>query len=135
MTNLSFDHIHYRYSDLEVTRDFYVGIMGAIDLGPVDLAGKPNLQLELAGVTLFFANEADDPVPVIPVSAKEKLGVYHIAFLVANCDDATEYYRNKGAKVAIEPFNASDNIRASFLSAPDGMLVELKQIAIYTFDE
>jgi catechol 2,3-dioxygenase-like lactoylglutathione lyase family enzyme len=135
MTNLSFDHIHYRYSDLKVTRDFYVGIMEAIDLGQVELAGKPNLQLELGGVTLFFADKADDPKPVIPVSAEEKLGVYHITFLVADCDEATDYYHKRGATVAKPPFRASDNIRASFLSAPDGMLVELKEIAIYTFAE
>lgn len=126
MATLSFDHIHYRYSDPKVTTDFYVGVMGAIDLGPVELGGLPNMQFALGGATLLFAGKGDKTVT--PVPAAEKLGVYHIAFLVPNCDFATEYYRNKGAVVAIEPFNASGNIRASFLSAPDGMLLELKEV-------
>jgi catechol 2,3-dioxygenase-like lactoylglutathione lyase family enzyme len=127
MTTLSLDHVHYRTSDFQKSRDFYVDIMGAIDLGLVELVGKPNLQLVLAGVTLFFALSDEDPPPT-PVPAKERLGVYHIAFLVEDCFAATQYYRGRGAVVAIEPLMASKNIRASFLSAPDGMMVELKQI-------
>lgn len=125
---LSLDHVHYRSSDFDKTRTFYVGIMDAIDLGTVDLGpeGKrtPNLQLALGGATLLFALSSDPPEPV---PANERLGVYHIAFLVADCDAATEYYRSKGAQVALEPFDAGDDIRASFLCAPDGMWVELKQ--------
>ncbi|MFT5385890.1 MAG: hypothetical protein ACI81W_003301, partial [Saprospiraceae bacterium] len=47
---------------------------------------------------------------------------------VDDCDAATKYYRKKGAKVAIKPFMAAKNIKASFLYAPDGMWVELKEI-------
>ena len=126
MATLSFDHIHYRYSDPIAISEFYFGIMEAIDLGSVDLKGIPNRQFELGGATLLFVYEGDKPLP--PVSAAEKLGVYHIAFLVTDCCAATEYYRGKGAVVAIEPFMASDTIKASFLAAPDGMLLELKQI-------
>lgn len=127
MSNLSFDHVHYRTSDFQKSRDYYVDVMGAIDLGMVELGGNQNLQLVLAGVTLFFAKSDKDPAPT-PVPATERLGVYHIAFLVEDCYAATEYYRGRGAVVAKEPFMASNNIRASFLSAPDGMWVELKQI-------
>jgi catechol 2,3-dioxygenase-like lactoylglutathione lyase family enzyme len=126
MTPLSFDHVHYRSSDFRQSRHFYVDIMGAVDLGPVELGGKANLQFVLAGVTLLLAPAGDDPAP--PVPADKRLGAYHIAFLVKDCGAATEYYRKRGADVAIEPFMAASNIRASFLSAPDGMLVELKQI-------
>ena len=125
MATLSFDHIHYRYSDIQAINAFYIGIMEAIDLGSVELGGKANMQLELGGAILLFVEDANPPAPV---PANEKMGVYHIAFLVADCDAATNYYQLKGAVVAIPPFNASDNIRASFLSAPDGMLLELKQI-------
>jgi catechol 2,3-dioxygenase-like lactoylglutathione lyase family enzyme len=56
MTSLRFDHVHYRSSDFDKTREFYVGIMGATDLGTIDLGPEghrqPNLQLELGGVTL-----------------------------------------------------------------------------------
>jgi catechol 2,3-dioxygenase-like lactoylglutathione lyase family enzyme len=126
MATLSFDHIHYRYSDQKAITDFYVDIMGAIDLGPVYLNKKPNLQFELGGATLLFAFEGEKPVT--PVTADEKLGVYHIAFLVPDCVAATAYYESRGAVVKTPPFKASENIKASFLYAPDGMLVELKEI-------
>jgi catechol 2,3-dioxygenase-like lactoylglutathione lyase family enzyme len=123
---ISIDHIHYRSSDFHQSRHFYVHIMGAVELSPVELVAKENLQFVLGGVTLLFAAAGDDPAP--PVPADERLGAYHIAFLVKDCDAATEYYRKRGAVVAQEPFMAASNIKASFLAAPDGMWVELKQI-------
>ena len=126
MTNLSFDHVHYRSSDFDKTRKFYVDIMEAIELSPVELGGKFNLQFELAGVTLLFAPTDEDPSSAQP--ADKRLGVYHIAFLVDDCKAATEYYRERGAVVDIEPFMAANNIMGAFLDAPDGMWLELKQI-------
>jgi catechol 2,3-dioxygenase-like lactoylglutathione lyase family enzyme len=123
---LSFDHVHYRSCDFETTRKFYVDVMEAIDLGPIILGGKPNLQLALGGATLLFApagDHLDAPVP-----ADKRLGVYHIAFLVSDCEAATQYYANRGATVAIRPTQFADNIIGAFLNAPDGMTVELKQI-------
>lgn len=128
---LSLDHVHYRASssNFAATLDFYVGIMGAENLGTVDLgkAGKrtPHLQLELGNVMLLFAPSDESPDSAVPASTR--LGVYHIAFLVENCDEATKYYAAQGADVAIAPFLAGDGIKASFLAAPDGMLVELKE--------
>ncbi len=124
MQNLSFDHIHYRYSDEAATRRFYVEVMEGIELQPLDLVKTPNLRFALGGATLLFA-PASDPPAAVP--AQTRLGVYHIAFLVEDCEEATEYYRSRGATVAIEPFCASRDIKASFLCAPDGMWVELKQ--------
>ena len=45
---LRFDHVHYRSSssNFEATRAFYVGIMEAIDLGTVELGGKPKQAIE-----------------------------------------------------------------------------------------
>lgn len=126
MTNLSFDHVHYRSSDFSKTRAFYINIMEGIELTPEVLADKPNLHIELAGVTLLFAQAPAGAPP--PVPANKRSGVYHIAFLVENCKEATAYYRKRGAEVAIEPFQASEDIIASFLAAPDGMWLELKEM-------
>jgi len=134
MKNLSFDHVHYRSSNLEKSRHFYTHVMEGVELPPAELGGNLNLQCALGGVTLLFVLSTKDPIPE-PVAASDRLGVYHIAFLVDNCDAATEYYVNRGAVVAIAPFNASPTIRASFLSAPDGMMVELKQIIHKPSDE
>jgi catechol 2,3-dioxygenase-like lactoylglutathione lyase family enzyme len=126
MTQLSFDHVHYRSSDFDVSRQFYVDIMGAIELPPAILAGKENLQFALGGVTLLFAQASAELPP--PVPATTRLGVYHIAFLVEDCVAATLYYEERGAEVAVKPFQASSDLMASFLAAPDGMWLELKQI-------
>lgn len=124
--SLSFDHVHYRSSNFKATRNFYVNIMEAIELKPLELGGKPNLQFDLGGATILFAQAGEPHDPAVPASSR--LGVYHIAFLVQDCDAATQYYVDRGAEVAVAPFNASENIRASFLAAPDGMWVELKQM-------
>lgn len=147
MYPLSFDHIHYKSQDFNKTKEFYIQVMGAEDLGYIELGpeGKrsPNLQLSLGGAMLLFAEdsgvstapteECGFPCNVPPWNTRH--GVYHIALLVADCDAATEYFREKGKEVygadvnivAMEPFIAGVNIRASFLSAPDGMAIELKQ--------
>ena len=161
-TPFTLDHIHYRSQNFDETRKFYIKVMGATDLGMVDL-GKlghrtPNLQLDLAGTNLLFAqdetastkptDECGFPCNVPPWSTRH--GVYHIAILVDNCKDATDYfsslakevYKEEAADpkspkyvadgtgynvVAIAPFDAGDNITASFLYAPDGMAIELKE--------
>lgn len=126
------DHVHYRASssDFSETRRFYVDIMEAEDLGTVDLgeAGnrQPNLVIQLGGMMLLFAQPAAES-PESPEPNGIRLGAYHIAFLVKDCDKAFDYYVERGAPVAKQPFLAGDKIRAAFLSAPDGMTVELKE--------
>ena len=121
--NLSIDHVHYRCSSFDKVQKFYVEIMEGVELPSEILGKKENMHIQLGGVTLLF-KEAKDETPM----SSNILGAYHIAFLVQNCDDATDYYVSNGAKVAIDPTDYSPTIRASFLEAPDGMMVELKQI-------
>jgi catechol-2,3-dioxygenase len=149
MSQLSFDHIHYKTQSIASIRKFYIEVLEAIDLGSVDLGvegdRKPNLMLALGGTTLLFVEGPpedetgcemcdDNPCTIPPWNTRN--GVYHIAFLVDNCDVATAYYEQRAITaykddkkdiVAKAPFDASNNIRASFLLAPDGMAVELKQ--------
>ena len=124
MKNPSFDHIHYRCTSFDEIRNFYVEIMGGIELPMIKLGGNDNMQIELGGVTLLFVESTD----VIPISP-DTLGVYHIAFLVDDCRKATAYFTKiKKAKIAKPRKRYSDTIVASFLAAPDGMMVELKEI-------
>jgi hypothetical protein len=91
---------------------------------PIEIINNAeNMHIELGGVTLLFI-EAKDEKPM----ESNILGVYHIAFLVQNCNEATEYYASREVEVAKPPQDYSDTIRASFLKAPDGMLIELKEI-------
>lgn len=92
--------------------------------------------------------ECGFPCQVPPWNTRH--GVYHIAILVDNCKEATKYFYELAQAeykedsedptnpkyvedgtgfnvVAIEPFDAGDNITASFLYAPDGMAIELKE--------
>ena len=147
MYPFTFDHIHYKSQSFDETKKFYVDLMGATDHGFTELGpeGKraPNLQLELAGITLFFAEDSNAstkdteecgfPCNVPPW--KTRHGVYHIALSVENCDDATQYFSDRAIElygvdndiISLEPFMAGDGIRASFLKAPDGMAIELKE--------
>ena len=124
MKNLSFDHIHYRSSNFDETREFYVGIMEGVELPNEELGGSEHLHIELGGVTLLFAGPKDNGTPV----SSDSLGAYHIAYLVQNCKKATEYYRKRGACIEIPQNRYSDTIVATFLAAPDGMMIELKEI-------
>jgi catechol 2,3-dioxygenase-like lactoylglutathione lyase family enzyme len=137
---LSFDHIHYRtYSDFKETIRFYVDILEAENLGPVRIGTTEHLQLKLRGVTFLFApSTAATPQPA---PGPDRLGAFHIAFLVEDCEAATNYYvdRNGGNRdivfqepelFPVEPPTPTGNYKVAFLKAPDGMLVELKQLVV-----
>jgi catechol 2,3-dioxygenase-like lactoylglutathione lyase family enzyme len=136
--DLSLDHVHYRtYSDFKETIHFYVDILEAENLGPVRIGATEHLQLKLGGATLLFApSTATTPQPA---PGPDRLGVFHIAFLVEDCDVATNYYvdRNGGNReivfqepelVPVEPPTPTSAYKVAFLKAPDGMLIELKQL-------
>lgn len=114
---IQLDHVHYRASSSNFSekREFYVGIMEAEELCTVDLGEPemrhPNLTLKLGGTTLLFAPPSADS-PESPEANGIRLGVYHIAYLVDNCDEAFAYYTSRGAPVAKKPFLAGDNIKA-----------------------
>ncbi len=131
MPSLTFDHIHYRSSDFDKTRKFYVDILGATDKGTIDLGPEghrePNLHFELGGITLLFGPSDESPDSAVP--AGKRLGAWHIAFLVDDCDEAARYYADQGAVVVVPTFQADSNEKTTFLSAPDGMFVELKEFA------
>jgi catechol 2,3-dioxygenase-like lactoylglutathione lyase family enzyme len=135
---LNFDHVHYRtYSDFKATIRFYVDILEAENLGPVRIGGIEHLQLRLGGATLLFAPSTE--VTPQPAPGPDRLGVFHIAFLVEDCEAATNYYvdRNCGNRdivfkepelVAVDPPTPTANYKVAFLKAPDGMLIEVKQL-------
>ena len=135
---LDLDHVHYRtYSDFKETIHFYVDILEAENLGPVGIGGIDHLQLRLGGATLLFApSTAATPQPA---PGPDRLGAFHIAFLVEDCEAATDHYvdRNGGNRdivskepelYDVEPPMPTARYRVAFLKAPDGMLVELKQL-------
>jgi catechol 2,3-dioxygenase-like lactoylglutathione lyase family enzyme len=135
---LSFDHVHYRTSsDFKETIHFYVDILEAQNLGPVRIGAIEHLQLRLGGATLLFA-PATATTPK-PAPGPDRLGLFHIAFLVEDCDAATNYYvaRNGGNReivfqeptlVPVQPPTPTGHYKVAFLKAPDGMLIELKQL-------
>ncbi|HSV63284.1 MAG TPA: VOC family protein [Chthoniobacterales bacterium] len=135
---LSFDHVHYRTSsDFKEAIHFYVDILEAENLGLVRLGATEHLQLKLGGAILLFAPST--PATPQPAPGPDRLGIFHIAFLVKDCDAATNYYvdRNGGnreivfqepALVPVEPPTPTSAYKVAFLKAPDGMLVELKQL-------
>jgi catechol 2,3-dioxygenase-like lactoylglutathione lyase family enzyme len=135
---LSFDHVHFRtYSDFKETIHFYVDILEAENLGPFRIGVTEHLQLKLGGATLLFApSTAATPQPA---PGPDRLGIFHMAFLVEDCEAATNYYvdRNGGnreivfqepALVPVEPPTPTSAYKVAFLKAPDGMLIELKQL-------
>ena len=123
---LTFHHIHYRSSNFDETRAFYCGALEAEDCGLVTLAGKEHLRLKLAGQILNFApTEPGHSKPAEPAS--ERLGVYHIAFMVDDLDQSIAYYESRGAKATTPVLEPTPDLRVQFLEAPDGMQVELMQ--------
>jgi catechol 2,3-dioxygenase-like lactoylglutathione lyase family enzyme len=59
MANFTFDHVHLRSPDSEVTKAFYEKMFGA-DIIRTEQSGKPRLNMNLYGQMFFIAPVAQE---------------------------------------------------------------------------
>ena len=123
---LAYDHIHYRCADLEKAIEFYRRILNAEVIKRSDHGGKIIVTLRI-GDTNICLSPAPPGVDLTPAENAKRLGVYHLAFLVSNLEDAVAECKRRGATFVIEQLMATPARKVAFFEAPDGMQVELME--------
>lgn len=124
--NLIYDHAHYRCANLDKAVEFYQTILDAEIIKRSESGGRIIVTLRL-GDTNFCLSPAAPGSDQKPEENAKRLGVYHIAFLVPNLDEAIAEYKRRGAHFTVENFMATPTRKVAFFDAPDGMQVELMQ--------
>ncbi|WP_193210865.1 SMU1112c/YaeR family gloxylase I-like metalloprotein [Luteolibacter marinus] len=129
MNCLGIHHVAVIASDYERSKAFYTGVLGLQvvaetyreerDSWKLDLALPDGTQLEL------FSFPGAPPRASYP----EACGLRHLAFAVADLDEAVGFLTGRG--VAVEPVRVDERTgkRFTFLADPDGLPLELYEVA------
>jgi catechol 2,3-dioxygenase-like lactoylglutathione lyase family enzyme len=121
MFPLSFHHVKLDVSDLQVSLDFYQGILGLRQIVRYDRAD---------GVSIVQLSPTGRP-PGLELWFEARLTAFetdrlHVAFGTDNVRTAVRELRQRGVVIDKEPFRI-DNEVIAFIRDPDGYLIELNQ--------
>jgi len=80
--------------------------------------GKPRVDLDLNGLTIFIAEvPADATLPTAP--SEPYIGLDHLGLRVDDVDAATAELKRRGAQVIVEPKTIRPGVRIAFIQGPD----------------
>ncbi|MDB5370462.1 MAG: hypothetical protein JWP20_2020 [Roseomonas sp.] len=124
MPTYSFDHIHLRSPDPEAAAGFYVGAFGATIKDRVRNGAALRVVVTLGALTLFI-EEVPGSTPAAPLPPHQ--GLEHIGLQVDDMDAAVAALKAMGVRFNAEPSSPRPGLRIAFLTAPDGVTVEILQ--------
>jgi catechol 2,3-dioxygenase-like lactoylglutathione lyase family enzyme len=124
--DLTYDHAHYRCADLDKAIEFYQRTLDAEVVKRSEYGGRTIVTLRVADTQIYLSPAAPGSDPTAVENSK-RLGIYHIAFLVPDLNEAVAECKRRGAKFVIENLMATPTRKVAFFEAPDGMQVELMQ--------
>jgi glyoxylase I family protein len=125
MKLIGLHHVAIIAADYERSKAFYTGVLGLAVIAEIYREHRQSWKLDLAlpggGQIELFS--FPDPPP--RVNAPEARGLRHLAFAVANVDEAAADLAAKG--VACEPVRVDPQTgkRFTFFADPDGLPLEL----------
>jgi len=123
MTQFKYDHVHLRSPDPEETARWYEKMFGAEIIRSVQSDGRPRLDLNLGGLTVFIAQMASDQAA--PPPQPPYLGLEHLGLCVDGIDAAVDELKAKGAEFTREPTTIRPGVRIAFLRGPQNVHIEL----------
>ena len=120
----SYDHIHLRSRDPMATAQYYQRMFDAKIVESIQSDGKPRLDLDINGLTVFLAHVPDDAdIPSAPT--EPHLGLDHFGLRVDNIDAAYTELTQRGAVFTVAPRTIRPGVRIAFVQAPDHVRIEL----------
>ena len=118
-------HIAIICSDYERSKKFYNEVLGFTIIREVHRAERQSYKLDLALNGDYLIELFSFPDPPVRVSRPEAVGLRHIAFRVADIEEATRELEAKG--VISEPIRIDEftDRKFTFFTDPDGLPIEL----------
>ena len=119
----TYDHIHLRTRNPQSTIQYYQDMFDAEPVESVQSDGKPRVDLNLNGLTIFVAEvPAAADVPMAP--AVPYIGLDHLGLRVDDLDVAAAELKRRGAVFMMEPKTIRPGVRIAFVQGPQAGLVE-----------
>jgi len=133
---LEFDHVHLLSANPHQAADWYETMLDAELVREVVIRNAPQINLRAGGMTLLIrgARPGEDPGEPASMqhfddfSSHNTLGTDHFGFTLHG--DLLEYcarLRKKGAEFVVEPWEFMPGAWICYLSAPDGVSIEIVQ--------
>ncbi|ADU31973.1 SMU1112c/YaeR family gloxylase I-like metalloprotein [Evansella cellulosilytica] len=118
-------HIAIICSNYEVSKDFYVRILGLEILQEVYRAERESYKLDLAVNGYYQIELFSFPSPPKRQSYPEATGLRHLAFEVNNVEEAVEHLKSENIKVERVRIDGITKKKYTFFNDPDGLPIEL----------
>ncbi|MDM5330047.1 VOC family protein [Neobacillus sp. CF12] len=118
-------HIAVICSNYEVSKDFYVRILGLTPIREVYREERESYKLDLEVNGQYQIELFSFPDPPVRVNYPEAAGLRHLAFEVENIEEAIQYLTSVEVKVEdirIDPWTQK---KFTFFADPDGLPIEL----------
>ena len=123
MATYTWDHIHLRTPDQEVTAQWFERMFGA-QVTRSTVLGKPRIDMKLGGANIFLAEvKPGDGVNAAPTTPYQ--GLDHFGLAVSGIDAIAADLRQKGVEFTKEPHSPRPGIKICFLRGPQGISIEL----------
>lgn len=130
----TYDHIHLRTKNPQATIEYYQKMFDATPVSYVQSNGKPRVDLDLNGLTIFIAEvPADAALPTAP--SEPYIGLDHLGLRVENVDAAIAELKRRGAQVTVEPKTIRPGVRIAFIQGPDDVRIELLERTVIEVSE
>ena len=135
---LTFDHIHLISRDAQAAVNWYEEMFSAeVTAMQESLRGAPQFDLRVGGQTIVIRGQrpGEEPAATTPMrafdgySSHNVWGTDHFGFtyrgdLRAFCAEL----KQKGVRMAVEPWEFKPGVVLCYLAAPDGVSIELIQV-------
>ena len=122
----SIDHVTLVVADLERSRAFYADLLGMqpISRPPFSFDGS---WFQAGATQLHLIREHPESGPAGNLEPRHRVGMrsHHLAFEVADASAAVAWLRDRGVPIVAEPKFRPDGALQTFVTDPDGHLVEL----------
>jgi catechol 2,3-dioxygenase-like lactoylglutathione lyase family enzyme len=120
----TYDHIHLRTRNPRATIQYYQDMFDAQPVESVQSDGKPRVDLNLNGLTIFIAEvPVNADIPTAP--AQPYIGLDHLGLRVDDLDAAAAELKRRGARFIVEPRTIRPGVRIAFIQGPDDVRIEL----------
>jgi glyoxylase I family protein len=118
-------HIAVICSNYEVSKDFYVRVLGLTPIREVYREERDSYKLDLKVNGQYQIELFSFPTPPARVNYPEAAGLRHLAFEVDNIEEAVQQLKDMQVKVEdirIDPWTQK---KFTFFADPDGLPIEL----------
>src|SRR5262245_28320372 len=120
----TYDHMHLRSRDPKATAQYYHRMFDARIIESVQSDGRPRIDLDLNGLTIFIAHvPPETELPSAP--AEPYLGLDHFGLRVENMEEAAAELKRRGAVFTLGPRTIRPGVKIAFIQAPDNVRIEL----------